>query len=78
VFRATFPQVRWLVGEADLAHWRGQLDYWVFLDGQLGQVVGSVNGEAAGLRPDAIQATIEMRLSATERDRDIVIYAPRT
>jgi hypothetical protein len=78
VFRATFPQVRWLVGDADLAHWRGQLDYWVFLDGQLGQMIGSVNGEAAGLRPDAIQATIEMRLTATERDREIVIYAPRT
>ena len=42
-----FPQVAWLVGDDDLHRWRGQLDYWVFLDGQLGQVAGSVNGEAA-------------------------------
>ena len=31
----------------DLHRWRGQLDYWVFLDDQLGQVAGSINGEAA-------------------------------
>ena len=29
-FRAAFPQIRWLVGDADLERWRGQLDYWVF------------------------------------------------
>ena len=49
--RAAFPQIRWLVGDADLSRWRGQLDYWVFLDGQLGQVAGSVNGEAGGIEP---------------------------
>ena len=32
-FLAAFPQASWLIGAADLAHWRGQLDYWVFLDG---------------------------------------------
>lgn len=76
-FRATFPQVRWLVGDADLGDWRGQLDYWVFLDGELGQLTGSINGEAAGLRRDAILATLEVRLTATERERNIVIYPPR-
>lgn len=76
-FRATFPQVRWLVGDLDLGDWRGQIDYWVFLDGELGQLTGSINGEAAGLRRDAILATIEVRLTATERERDIVIYPPR-
>ena len=76
VFAAAFPQARWLAGVADLHHWRGQLDYWVFLDGQLGEVAGSVNGEAAGLAPEAIQATIEVRLTATERGRDVVIYPP--
>ena len=49
-FRAAFPQVAWLVGDADLAHWRGQLDYWVFLDGQIGRIAGSVNGDAADIR----------------------------
>jgi hypothetical protein len=75
-FEATFPQVRWLVGSADLHRWRGQLDYWVFLDGQVGQVAGSVNGEAVGVLPDALQATVELRLTATERGRDFVIYPP--
>ena len=56
-FSAAFPQVRWLVGDADLADWRGQLDYWVFLDGQLGQIAGSVNGEGAVIEPEALQGT---------------------
>ncbi len=75
-FRATFPQVRWLVGDADLGRWRGQLDYWVFLDGELGQIAGSINGEANELGVDAILGTIEVRLTATERDRIVVIYPP--
>ena len=75
-FEAAFPQVRWLVGAADLHRWRGQLDYWVFLDGQLGQVAGSVNGEAGGIEPQALLSTVELRLTATERDRDIVVYPP--
>ncbi len=75
-FEATFPQVRWLVGSADLHRWRGQLDYWVFLDSQVGQVAGSVNGEAVGVAPDALQATVELRLTATERGRSFVVYPP--
>lgn len=75
-FEAAFPQVRWLVGSADLHRWRGQLDYWVFLDGQVGQVAGSANGEATGVLPDALQATVEVRLTATERGRSFVIYPP--
>lgn len=75
-FGAAFPQVRWLVGDADLGRWRGQLDYWVFVDGQLGQVAGSVNGEAGAIRPEAVQATIEVFLTATERGGGLVIYPP--
>ena len=75
-FRAAFPQIRWLVGDADIERWRGQLDYWVFADGQLGQVAGSVNGEAGAIRPEAIQATIEVFLTATERGDGLVIYPP--
>jgi hypothetical protein len=76
IFETAVPQVRWLVGSADLHRWRGQLDYWVFLDGQIGQVAGSVNGEAVGVMPDALQATVELRLTATERGRAFVIYPP--
>lgn len=75
-FRATFPQIRWLVGDADLERWRGQLDYWVFLDGELGQLSGSVNGEAIGIEEDALLATVTVVLGATLRDRDIVVYPP--
>jgi len=75
-FQAAFPAVRWLVGDADLSRWRGQLDYWIFLDGQVGQLVANANGEATGIRPEAIQATIDVHLTATERDRELVVYPP--
>jgi hypothetical protein len=75
-FRTAFPQVRWLVGGADLGDWRGQLDFWVFLDGQVGQIAGSINGTGAVVRPDALQATLEVIVTATERGRDFVIYPP--
>ena len=76
IFESAFPQVRLLVGSADLHRWRGQLDYWVFLDGEVGQIAGSINGEATGVVPEAIQGTIEVRLTATERGRDLVVYPP--
>ena len=76
IFGSAFPQAVWLVGPADLHRWRGQLDYWVFLDGELGQIAGSANGEATAIVPNAISGTIEVRLVATERGRDSVIYPP--
>ncbi len=75
-FRQAFPQVAWLVGDADLHRWRGQLDYWVFIDGELGQVAGSANGEAGDIVADALSGTIDVRMTATERGRDSVIYPP--
>jgi hypothetical protein len=76
IFRAIFPPVAWLVGDHDLERWRGQLDYWIFLDGALGQVAGSINGEASGIEEEAIQGKIEVLLTAPERGRDVVIAAP--
>jgi hypothetical protein len=76
IFAAAFPQAAWLDGAADLHRWRGQLDYWVFLDGELGQIAGSVNGEAASIVPSALNGTIEVRMAATERGRDSVISPP--
>lgn len=75
-FRSAFPQIRWLVGSADLSQWRGQIDYWIFLDGEIGQIAGSANGEAREIRPDALQATVDVLVMATERDRDLVVYPP--
>jgi hypothetical protein len=77
-FRASFPQIGWLVGEDDLARWRGQLDYWIFLDGALGQVAGSINGEAGGLEDQAIQGRVEVLLTAVDRGRAVVIHAPES
>jgi len=76
VFEAAFPEVSELVGDADLHRWRGQLDYWVFLDGELGQVAGSLNGEGAGITPESLLGTVNVLLTATERGRDSVIYPP--
>lgn len=75
-FRQAFPQIDWLVGEVDLHRWRGELDYWVFADGQLGRVSGSVNGEAVGIDARAIQATLDATLSATDRGLEFAIAPP--
>lgn len=75
-FRQAFPVVAWVVGDADMTIWRGELDYWIFLDGQLGRVAGSVNGDARAIRVGALQATVRVDLTATDRGRPIRINAP--
>jgi hypothetical protein len=75
-FRAAFPQVQWLVGSADLARWRGELDYWVFADGELGQVSGSVNGDAGDIVKGGLQGRLRATMIATERDRPHPILRP--
>jgi hypothetical protein len=75
-FVAAFPQVSWFAAGNTLAHWRGQLDFWVFSDGEVGQVQGSVSGEAEPLGRSGIVGTIAVTLDATERDRSRVIVAP--
>jgi hypothetical protein len=75
-FKAAFPEIEWFVGGADVHRWRGELDYWIFGDGQLGQVSGSVNGDAAGLVPGGILATIDVRLTATFRGAALAVTAP--
>ncbi|HEY3164288.1 MAG TPA: hypothetical protein VGJ71_08000 [Candidatus Limnocylindrales bacterium] len=75
-FRAAFPQVAWLVGDANLAHWRGQLDYWIFIDGELGRISGSVNGDAADIQLGAIQSTVRFELTAVDRGSAIAIVPP--
>ncbi len=75
-FRLTFPQVRWLAGDADLHRWRGELEYWVFTDAQLGRADGWIEGEGFALRAGAVQARLEASLTATERGSPITIVAP--
>ena len=38
--------------------------------------MASANGEAHVIRPDAVQGTVDVRVTATERDRDLVVYPP--
>jgi len=75
-FLAAFPQASWLVGGVDLAHWVGQLDYWVFLDGQIGLIQASVNGGAAAIETGALQGTVRVSLTATDRGTDIQVTPP--
>jgi hypothetical protein len=77
-FAASFPQVVWLVGSATLAAWRGELDFWVFGDGEVGMVSGSVNGNAQDILPHGLQATVQVRMTATDRDAPVSISPPRS
>jgi hypothetical protein len=76
IFRAAFPQVRWFAGDRSLHRWRGEIDYYVFGDGQLGLVEAWVNGEAEPVAADAIQATIRASLSATNRGEPLTLEPP--
>jgi hypothetical protein len=66
----------WLLGTADMPRWRCALDYWVCLDGQLGRLTGSINGDAAQIREGALQGTVRVSLIATARGRDLRIDPP--
>jgi hypothetical protein len=75
--RRFLPSVALLVGGTDITRWRGDLDYWVFGDGQLGQVDGSLTGPAMDLGDDALQAGVRFRLLAFDRGEPVTVEAPR-
>ncbi len=75
-FLAAVPQARWLAGDADLHRWRGQLDYWIFVDGELGRADGSINGEASAIGLDGLLGTIRVTMVAVDRDRLALIEPP--
>jgi hypothetical protein len=77
-FQASFPQVRWLTKSAVLEAWRGEIDFWVFGDGEVGMLSGSINGSAQEILPHGIQATVKVRMTATNRDTQVSISPPRT
>lgn len=74
--RRALPQVELLIGDTDLSRWRGDVDYWIFADGQLGQVDGRLTGPAGTLDPDALNALIRFRLTAVDRGLPITIVPP--
>ena len=76
MFRAAVPQVAFLVGAGDISRWRGELDYWVFADGELGQVDGRVNGSAADVIENALLIDVTYRLTAVQRGTDVDVPRP--
>jgi hypothetical protein len=75
-FRAAFPVTASLVGDADLHRWRGQLDYWIFADGAVGRLSGSINGDAGGLPTSGILGTIRVQMTIVDRGRPVSIPTP--
>jgi hypothetical protein len=76
VFRAAFPQVRWLVGAVDLADWRGAIDIWVFADGQLGRAEGRLGGPGFEISTGAIRGDLSATLTATHRGDPVTVFPP--
>jgi hypothetical protein len=76
ILRRALPEIDLLIGQADVTRWRGQLDYWVFADGQLGQANGYAGGPALELDPDGLQAAVRFRLTAIDRGAPVTINAP--
>jgi hypothetical protein len=76
VFRAAFPQVRWLVGATDLTSWRGEIDAWVFADGQLGRAEGRLGGPGFSIAPGAIRGELTASLTATDRGNPLTVAPP--
>ncbi len=74
--RRALPEVSLLVGAIDLSRWRGELDFWVFADGQLGQADGYANGPALGLAAHALTAEVRFRLIAIDRGVPTTIRTP--
>jgi hypothetical protein len=80
----TFLPLRWLLhggqGPADgqVGRWRGEMDWWVFTDGELGRARVEVSGSRADTDWDAtgVRAALEADLDAVDRDRAPEIVAP--
>ncbi len=74
--RRAVPEVGLLVGDTDLSRWQGELDFWVFADGQLGQANGHASGQALGLAEDALTAEIRFSLTAIDRGAPVTVRPP--
>jgi hypothetical protein len=70
------PVARWIVGDSDIGRWRGEIDYYVFLDGAVGIARGSVNGEAFVLDRPGILGTLAFELRILDRGRDLAVAPP--
>ncbi len=75
--RGALPQIGMIVGQTDIDRWRGDLDFWVFTDGQLGQADGRITGTALGIDDDALRAEVRFRMLAFDRGLPITVLPPR-
>lgn len=74
--RAAVPEVELLIGDVNVTRWRGELDFWIFTDGELGQADGFANGPALGLAPGALTAEVRFSLIAIDRGAPIIVSPP--
>jgi hypothetical protein len=75
-FRLAFPQASYLIGDADVSRWRGELDYWVFTDGELGRASAVISGDAVAMARSGLQAHVRATMTATERDAPHPVSPP--
>jgi hypothetical protein len=82
---ATFLPLRWLVsGRIDdprqaLVAWRGELDWWVFSDGELGRASVEVSGNRsdAWAALEGVRGSLSAVLEAVDRSQPTDVVAPR-
>ena len=80
----TFLPLRWLLANESyldgckLGQWGGELDWWVFADGELGLATVQVSGARGdtGWDDDCVRAFLEARLQAVDRDEPVDVSAP--
>ncbi len=79
-----FLPLRWLLrddsgqDEDDIRRWRGEMDWWVFGDGELGRAVVEVSGSRADTdwQATGVRAVLRAELEALERDRAVEVSLP--
>ena len=81
---ARFLPLRWLLrddsgqDEDDIRRWRGEMDWWVFGDGELGRAVVEVSGSRADTdwQATGVRAELQAELQALDRDRALEVSLP--
>lgn len=81
---SAFMPLRWLLtnesgntGSA-LRDWRGEIDWWVFADGQIGRASTQISGRRSetGWRSEGVRGMLEAVLDAVHRTREVDVTAP--
>lgn len=80
----TFLPLRWLLLDSsaapsnEITRWRGELDWWVFGDGEMGMASVEVSGPRSEVDWDGegTRVVLAARLEAVDRDRRVDISAP--